>query len=204
MTWKTYERPADSAGSNPEGATATESGGTEDITTPPEDQVSQLKSDLAAARSELERCQDRFLRKAAEFDNYRKRMDKEKLEFVILAKSSVLAEFLPVSDACERALESLNCVQENDCLEQYREGVRLLYRQLNAVLGRLGVVPLEAQGQEFDPHLHEAVTREESFEHEENTVLLELRRGYLFNDRLLRPAQVKVSTRPRPKDTPDG
>ncbi len=203
MTWKIHERPSDSAGAIPEAASAPEAGGTEAVTTPAADPDSQLKNDLAAARSELERCQDRFLRKAAEFDNYRKRMEKEKLESVALAKSSVLAEFLPLADACQRALESLNGAEENGSLEQYREGVRLLYKQLTAVLSRLGVVPLEAQGQEFDPHLHEAVTREETAEHDDNIVLLELRRGYLFNDRLLRPAQVKVSTRPRPKDTPD-
>jgi molecular chaperone GrpE len=167
----------------------------------PEEAEAQLKAELAAVRAELEQCQDRFLRKAAEFDNYRKRMEREKGDAVILAKSTVLLEFLPVADACERALASLNEDQDGNGIEQYREGVRLLYKQINDVLTRVGVVRIEALLQEFDPHLHEAITRDVSAEHEENTVLKELRHGYLFRDRLLRPAQVIVSTRPPEKES---
>jgi len=166
-----------------------------------EDPIAILKNELAAAKTEIARCHDRFLRKAAEFDNYRKRMEKEKAESVVLAKSSVVAEFLPVADACERALASLgNNAHGPDAVDHFREGVRLLYKQIGEVLSHIGVLPIDAQGKPFDPHLHEAVTREENSEHEENTVLLELRRGYLFRDRLLRAAQVKVSARPRVKD----
>jgi len=160
----------------------------------------QLQAELAALKTELQQSQDRFLRKAAEFENYRKRMEKEKGEAAQLAKSSLLMEFLPVADACDRALESLSNALENGAtLEHYREGVRLLHKQIHDVFGRIGVVPVAAQGQPFDPHFHEAVAREEDSEHEENTVTLDLRRGYLFKGRLLRPAQVKVATRPLPK-----
>ena len=164
------------------------------------DPLLQLQSELAAAKAELQQSQDRFLRKAAEFENFRKRMEKEKGDAALLAKSSLLMEFLPIADACERALESLERKQEGgESLEHYRQGVRLLYKQIHDVFSRIGVVPVSARGQKFDPHYHEAIAREEDPEHEENTVTLELRRGYLFKDRLLRPAQVKVAARPHDK-----
>lgn len=163
-----------------------------------------VESQIASLKAELQQSQDRFLRKAAEFENYRKRMEKERSEASQLAKSSVLMEFLPIADACERAMESLDGTQEGrESLEHYREGVRLLYKQIHDVFARIGVVPVVAQGQQFDPHFHEAIAREEDPEHEENTVVVELRRGYLFKGRLLRPAQVKVSIRPQPKVSPE-
>jgi molecular chaperone GrpE len=85
-------------------------------------------------------------------------------------------------------------------LAPYREGVELVYRQMLDSLERIGVVPIETVGQKFDPHLHEALTREETSQYEQNTIIEELRRGYLFRDRLLRPAQVKVSARPSGED----
>jgi molecular chaperone GrpE len=88
----------------------------------------------------------------------------------------------------------------SDGLEQYQEGFELLYRQLLDTLSRAGVVPIEAEGKPFDPHLHEALTREETPEFKEDTVIEELRRGYLFKDRLLRPAQVRVAVRPLGKE----
>ncbi len=167
----------------------------------PVDPAVQLQADLSAAKSEIAEWQDRFLRKAAEFENYRKRVEKEKSESVLLAKSSVLIEFLPVLDACERALKSFNEAQASSAsLQQYEEGVQLLYRQLLETMGRIGVVPMEAEGKQFDPHMHEALSREEVPELEENTVVKELRRGYLFKERLLRPAQVVVAFHPVTKD----
>ena len=173
-------------------------GQSENVTPP--DPLKQLQGELAAAKAELQQSQDRFLRKAAEFENFRKRMEKEKGDAALLAKSSLLMEFLPIADACERALDSLERRQDgSESLEHYRQGVRLLYKQIHDVFTRIGVVPVSARGQKFDPHYHEAIAREEDPEHEENTVTLELRRGYLFKDRLLRPAQVKVATRPHDK-----
>ena len=197
MTWKVYHRPTESAGSVPDEGTPAAIKETEGAAGPPEDSAARLQDELSAAKAELAQCQDRFLRKAAEFENYRKRTDKDRVESATLAKSSVLIEFLPVADACERALKSMNEVKEDERLEQYREGVLLLLGQVNAVLNRMGVIPIEAKGQKFDPHLHEAVLREETSEQEDNTVLLELKRGYLFKDRLLRPAQVIVAVRPQ-------
>ena len=200
MTWKIHRNSSETAGSASEEANGGESPGNGESATPAGDAAAQLQSELASAKAELDQCQDRFLRKAAELENYRKRVDREKAEVTLLAKSSLLQEFLPVADACERALGSLDNVHGNENADQYREGVRLLYKQISSVLSRVGVVAIESKGRKFDPHLHEAVTREESSEHEDNTVLLELRRGYLLGDRLLRPAQVIVSSRPPAKE----
>jgi molecular chaperone GrpE len=162
-----------------------------------EDPSVQLEADLKSARTEAAEWQDRFLRKAAEFENFRKRMDKEKADSLILAKSSLLLEFLPVADACERALQSIDkgrgAVRG---LEQYYEGVELLYKQLLDTLVRAGVVPIESEGKPFDPHHHEALSKKEDANYEDDTVIQELRRGYLFKDRLLRPAQVIVAVNP--------
>jgi molecular chaperone GrpE len=174
--------------------------GTESVPAPL-DPSAQLQADLNAAKSEVAEWQDRFLRKAAEFENFRKRMEKEKSETASQAKSSVLADLLPVLDACERALKSFGGAQSPPAgLEQYREGVELLYRQMLDTMGRIGVVPMETEGKPFDPHLHEAISREVTLEMKENAVVRELRRGYFFKDRLLRPAQVIVAVRPAGKD----
>jgi molecular chaperone GrpE len=197
MTWKIYRQPADTAGSEPDDTPDQEKTSEEITSAPPPDPIAELQAELAAAKSESESWRDRFLRKAAEFENYRRRTDKEKADSMVLAKSSVLIEFLPVVDACERALSSFKSTQgPKEGLEEYRLGVELLYKQVLDTLHRLGVVPIEAEGRGFDPNLHEALIREATSKHKENTVIEELRRGYLFKDRLLRPAQVKVASRP--------
>ena len=163
----------------------------------------KLVIELERIKAESKEWRDRFLRKAAEMENFRKRTDKEKPELLINAKSAVLLEILPVMDACERAMESFDSVGEETGLGQYREGVELLYKQLSNTLNRLGAVPIEAVGEEFDPHLHEALSREETSEYEENVVTKELRRGYLYQDRLLRPSQVIVAISPGDKEEPE-
>lgn len=163
----------------------------------------KLVVELERIKAESKEWRDRFLRKAAEMENFRKRTDKEKPELLINAKSAVLLEILPVMDACERAMESFDSVEEEIGLGQYREGVELLYKQLSNTLNRLGAVPIEAVGEEFDPHLHEALSREETSEYEENIVTKELRRGYLYQDRLLRPSQVIVAISPGDKEEPE-
>lgn len=199
MTWKTEEL----APEPDEGKTAPDSENEDTVESiaPPMDPMAQLQADLKAAKEEVSEWQDRFLRKAADLENYRKRAEKEKTDYATLAKSSVLIEFLPLADSCERALKSLGAARGTpDTLRQYREGIELLYKQVLDTLGRTGVVPIEAEGKPFDPHFHEALSREETRDHEENTVVKELRRGYLFKDKLLRPAQVIVAVHPRPKD----
>jgi len=165
------------------------------------DPIAQLQEGLDAAKAESEQWRDRFLRKAAEMENFRKRSNREHAEAATLVKSSILAEFLPIMDACERAMGSFRQNHdEHEIVNRYREGIELLYKQLGNTLKRLGVVPMEVKGSQFNPQFHEALTHLETTEYEDNTVMEELRRGYLFGDRLLRPAQVVVASRPKPKD----
>jgi molecular chaperone GrpE len=199
MTWRIYGHPSDSDG-NDLSADA-ESDDRIEIVAEPLDPSVQLQADLEKAKSEIAEWQDRFLRKAAEFENYRKRSEKEKADAMMLAKSSVLMEFLPIMDACERALKSFSDAQSAPSgLTQYQEGVELLYKQLLDTMGRTGVVAMQTEGKPFDPHLHEALSREETIDFEENMIVKELRRGYLFKDKLLRPAQVVVAVHPFEKD----
>jgi molecular chaperone GrpE len=194
MSWNIYRHPADPSGPPIEEETENRS---EDMRPEPVlDAEAELKTQIASLKAESEQWHDRFLRKAAEFENYRKRTEKEKADSITLAKSSVMLEFLPVLDACERALTSLSSADSGETLDEYKQGVELLYKQVLSTLQRLGVTPIEAEGQDFNPNLHEALIREVTSEHKENTVIEELRRGYLFKDRLLRPAQVKVASNP--------
>jgi molecular chaperone GrpE len=199
MTWRMNQHPSDVVEVNKSQDSRTEEA-VESIASPV-DPLAQLQADVQAAKAEVAEWQDRFLRKAAEFENYRKRADKEKTESVSMAKSSVLLEFLPVADACERALKIFAESREAmGPLQQYQDGVELLYRQAIDALNRAGVVAMQTEGKPFDPHLHEALSREETADMDEGTVFKELRRGYLFKDKLLRPAQVIVSVHP-PQDS---
>jgi len=199
MTWRTNQNSAEAEATRPELVEEMENA-VESVVVPTDPSV-QLEADLKAAKAEAAEWQDRFLRKAAEFENFRKRAEKEKADSMFLARSSVLIEFLPIADACERGMQSISEGQNiSGGLEQYQEGVELLYKQLLDVLSRAGVIPIKAEGKPFDPHLHEALSREETIDFEEDTVVKELRRGYLFKDKLLRPAQVIVAVHPKGTD----
>lgn len=196
MTWRIYQHPSEEEGNKVEPGSETQDG-VESVAVP-DDPTAQFQADLNASKAEAAEWQDRFLRKAAEFENYRKRADREKTDSITLAKSSVLSEFLPIADACERALKSIGESKSTPgAIEQFREGVELLYKQVFETLNRAGVVPMEVEGKRFDPHMHEAFSREETLERDEDTIVRELRRGYLFKDKLLRPAQVVVAVRPK-------
>lgn len=189
-----------------EGAKAVENSESEETieSVVPVDPVAQLEADLGVAKAESAEWQDRFLRKAAEFENYRKRVDKEKMDARLHAQSSILIEFLPIADACYRAMSIFANNQEVEGnLKQYKEGVELLYRQFLDALNRVGVVAMQTEGQPFDPHLHEALSRQVTTEFEEGTVVMELRQGYMFKEKLLRPAQVVVAVPPQGKDPAD-
>jgi molecular chaperone GrpE len=138
-------------------------------------------------RRERDALQDRLLRTAADFDNYRKRMDRERRELSEYAASDVLSEMLPIIDNLERALQA---AASDDPL---RKGVELIHKQMLDLLRKRNVRPIEAAGQMFDPNFHNAVIHEVSSEHGEGEVIQELQRGYMIGDRLLRPAMVKVA-----------
>jgi molecular chaperone GrpE len=142
---------------------------------------------LDALRREKDALQDRLLRTAAEFDNYRKRVDKERRELAEFISAEVVGEFLPIIDNLERALAAAS---ETDPL---RKGVELILKQMQDLLRKRGVKPIEALGADFDPNFHQAVIHEASSTHREGEVMEELQRGYLIGERLLRPAMVKVA-----------
>jgi molecular chaperone GrpE len=148
-----------------------------------------VPDDLATARRERDDYYDRLLRQAAEFDNYRKRMERDRREMAQYAAGDVLEALLPVVDDFERALQ----VEAGPDAAAYRKGVELIYRQLQDLLAKRGVTPIEAVGKPFDPRFHQAITYEPSPGHAEGEVLEVVRRGYMHSDRLLRPAMVKVA-----------
>ncbi len=167
--------PHDEAGEAAEAASA-----------PPQDRVS---ADAEAILRERDEYYDRLLRKTAEFDNYRKRVDRERREQAEYAAADVLGDLLPIVDDLERALQTA----PDTGAEAYRKGVELIHKQMVDLLRRRGVTPIEAVGREFDPHVHQAVTHEVVPGHPEGEVVEEFRRGYKLHDRLLRPAMVKVA-----------
>ena len=145
--------------------------------------------DVAGLRQERDDYYDRLLRKTAEFENYRKRVDRERREMAQYAAGDVLEALLPIVDDLERALQA----EAPAGAEIYRKGVELIYKQLQDLLVRRGVVPVETVGKDFDPRIHQAITHEESPGRRDGEVIEEVRRGYMHGDRLLRPAMVKVA-----------
>jgi molecular chaperone GrpE len=149
-----------------------------------------LAPEIAQAVEERDQLRDRLLRTQAEFDNYRKRVERERLETIERAAESVLRDVLPVVDDLERALDA---EASNEAAASYRKGVELIHRQLTELLTRRGVKPIETLGKNFDPHLHQAVASEAVPGARDGEIVQELRRGYMLGDRLLRPAMVKVA-----------
>lgn len=144
---------------------------------------------VAELRRERDGLQDRMLRLAAEFDNYRKRVDRDRRDQADAAVAAAVEDLLPVIDNLERALEA----PATGDADSYRQGVELIYRQMLELLRRRGVTAIESVGTDFDPQVHQAVAHEASSDHREGEVMEELRRGYKLGDRLLRPAMVKVA-----------
>src|SRR5262245_58132059 len=140
-------------------------------------------------RRERDEYYDRLLRITAEFDNYRKRTDRERREFAEAAGVDVIRDILPVVDDLERALGAPTTGDATS----YREGVELIRRQLLEALRRRGVEPLEVVGRDFDPLWHEAIGHDPADGHREGEITTEVRRGYRIGQRLLRPAMVKVA-----------
>ena len=144
---------------------------------------------LDEIRRERDSLQDRLLRTAAEFDNYRKRIDRERRDLSEFAAADVLLELLPILDNFEWALQAPS-PPEADGL---RKGAEIIHRQMLDLLRKRGVRPIEALGSDFNPNFHQAVIHEASDRHREGEVMQELQRGYMLGDRLLRPAMVKVA-----------
>jgi molecular chaperone GrpE len=156
--------------------------------------ITRLQAQVDAMNAEKASLFDQLLRRQAEFDNYRKRIDRERSEIYQRGRDDVLLQLLPVVDNFERALSSLE--KSDGDAEALRDGVELIHRQFVDALSKFGLKAVEAVGQAFDPHVHEAVTTEATDKHKENTVIEEFQRGYKIGDRLLRPAKVKVASSP--------
>lgn len=141
-------------------------------------------------RRQRDEYKDLLLRKTAEFDNFRKRIERERQAVTQSAAADLLEELLPLVDDLERALKA---EVDAEAAGPYRRGVELIHQRLADTLRKRGVRPIEAVGADFDPYYHEAVTHEPSSSHRDGEIVEELRRGYLLGDRLLRPSMVKVA-----------
>ncbi len=156
----------------------------------PEGKLAALTTErdqLAADKADLH---DRLLRARAEFDNARRRNERERSEFLQFSAMELLRELLPVLDDFERALK----VETAD--RDYAKGVELIYQRLSDTLRKMGLEPMEAEGKQFDPNLHQAVERVPAEEAEDQTILGEFQKGYNFKGKLLRPAMVRVAVKP--------
>lgn len=150
--------------------------------------VSPDATELEEAVRQRDAHYERLLRVTAEFDNYRKRTERERRELIEQAAGDLLGDLLPVVDDLERALAAET--QDGDA---YRRGVEIIHKQLLDLMARRGVAPIDAVGADFDPALHQAVVHEPSDDHRDGEVVEELRRGYTLRKRLLRPSMVKVA-----------
>jgi molecular chaperone GrpE len=150
----------------------------------------ELQKQLLEKTREAEESYARLIRLAADMENLKKRQDKERSDLLLYANENLIKELLPVVDNLERALEH---GRQAEAPEAMLEGIDLVYQGFLKALARFGVTPLESVGQQFDPAFHDAVMQEETTEFPDCKVIKELQKGYLLNQRLLRPAMVVVA-----------
>jgi molecular chaperone GrpE len=153
-------------------------------------QIMELEVKLKEAEQKAEEYYQRFLRAQADFENFRRRTRKEMEEMQTYAPLSVIEQLLPVLDNFERAIAAGKTSDDREALQK---GVEMVFKQMKQVLDQQGLVAIEAVGQPFDPHIHEAVMQVESEDHEPGYVVEELQKGYKLKDKVIRPAMVKVS-----------
>ena len=156
--------------------------------------TAKANAELAKLTVDLEELRQTLLRRQADFDNYRKRIEKERFEDAKRATARVVEGLIPVIDGFEHALAAHREAE----YENYRKGFELIYKQLLDHLAKLGVERLDPVGKPFDPHLHQAVDRAETKDHDDGTILQVFQPGYVFHGRVLRPAMVRVAVHPNP------
>jgi molecular chaperone GrpE len=144
-------------------------------------------------KEELTLIHDRYLRLGAEFENYKKRSERERLTSIKFANESLLSELLPVLDHLEQAIVAAG----THSAESVVSGVQMVLKQFKDVVAKSGLKEIESLGTTFNPNLHEALAERESNDHDAGVVLEEFQKGYMLNDRLVRPARVVVSKKPR-------
>jgi molecular chaperone GrpE len=148
--------------------------------------------DLAKLLAEKQELMNTLVRRQADFENYRKRVEKERHQDRHRAVESLIEHLLPVLDTFDRALAA----SDDSAYADYRKGFELIRRQLWESLAKQGLVRIDAMGQEFNPHFHHAIERVETSEHADGTVIGEMQPGYMFHERVLRPAMVRVASAP--------
>ncbi len=153
------------------------------------EEADDYSESFIAKEAEAKEHLDRLQRTMAEFDNFRKRTLKEKSQMYENGAKDVLEKLLPVIDNFERAL---SCIKDDEKKQPFVKGVDMIYKQLMATLSDIGVEEIEAEGQEFDPNLHHAVSHEENDEYGDNQVAEVMQKGYLYRDQVLRYSMVKV------------
>jgi molecular chaperone GrpE len=155
--------------------------------------VDELQKRLDEKKKEYEELYDRFLRATADFENFKKRAEREKIDHIKFANEDLVRELLPAVDNLERALTSSESSKDT---ESIRKGIEIILEQVLKTLKKFGLVSYASLGEKFDPTRHEAVEQVESTEHEASTIINELQKGYFLNGRLLRPALVTVTKHP--------
>jgi len=160
----------------------------EKVALEPEDETPCGPSNLNEAQQQIDELNERVVRLTADYDNFRKRAQRDKIETRQFANQGILEKLLPVLDNFEMAI-----IAVKDADPSVRDGVQMIYDQLLSVLRAEGVEPVDAVGKQFDPNQHEAISQEESDEVEEGEVISQIQRGFILNDRLVRPARVVVA-----------
>lgn len=156
--------------------------------------AAKADAEMAKLTADLEELRQAMLRSQADFANYRKRIEKERFEDAKRATARVIEGLIPVIDGFEHALAAHREAE----YENYRKGFELIYKQLLDNVTKLGAERIDPVGKPFDPHLHQAVDREETSEHKDGTILQVFQPGYVFHGRVLRPAMVRVAVHPNP------
>ena len=156
-------------------------------------EIESLRGELEQLRKDTEESRDHYLRVLADFDNFRKRQRDEVKRRISIAKEDIINKLLPVIDNFKRALDS---AEAQHSYESLVEGVSLTLRQINDILEKEGVQAIDSVGQEFNPELHEAMMRTETDEYPENTIIEEFEKGFIIDDRVLRPSRVRVAVAP--------
>jgi len=177
---KLVDRPESAASEGPAAARALD---------PQTEGGAAVPDEMRKLVTEKQELMDTLVRRQADFENYRKRMEKERQHDRHRGVESLIEGILPVLDAFDRALEA----RDDPQYAEYRKGFELIRKQLWDLLARQGVERIDAVGKLFDPHLHHAIESVETTEHEEDTVIAEMQPGYTFHDRVLRPAMVRVA-----------
>lgn len=178
-----------------EGEADTEESQADESTSESKGELESVKEELETAKQEAADTYDRLLRMTADFENYKKRSQRDREELKKFANESLIKDLLPVIDNLERALIAAKEQQSSDADHSGNmvEGVEMTLNEIVKILKDYNVTPIEAQGKPFDPTYHEAVMQEESDQYPQNTVINELQKGYILHDRLIRPAMVVVS-----------